>query len=105
MKYDLPFACDAGHGADVRHPLLVAVSLGNVKAVQEFLDSPDHKTFADVTDSESGWNCLHRACYYGHMSIVRSILKQWPWLASERDREGNLPVDLISLEIGKHSFS
>lgn len=70
-----------------------------------------------VQDPESGWNCLHRALYYGNISIARLLLdKERRNLTGEtigayiskvghliktKDHEGNSPFDLFNSTIGE----
>lgn len=85
--------------------------------VQALLDHPAIDLY--VQDPESGWNALHRALYFGNISVARLLLaKERKDLAESfgsnttkighliktKDHEGNSPFDLYNATIALRSL-
>lgn len=87
--------------------------------VRALLDHPAIDIYAQ--DPESGWNALHRALYYGNISVARMLLakerrditegvykaggaaasiSRIGQLIKTKDHEGNSPFDLFATTIG-----
>ncbi|KAB5566434.1 hypothetical protein GE09DRAFT_1106719 [Coniochaeta sp. 2T2.1] len=98
--------------------LLLAASSsadGAIGFVEALLEHPPTDLY--VTDYENGWNCLHRALYFGNISIARLLLdkerrslngetigasfNKVGQLIKTKDHEGNSPFDLYSSTIGE----
>ena len=75
-------------------------------------------TFTDIylQDWENGWTCLHRAFYFGNISIARLILERDSLtsrldnnasknLIKVKDKEGNAPFDVYALSLQNFSVS
>ena len=73
-----------------------------------------------IQDAENGWTALHRALYFGNITIARAILDrdqqdaagQNHYIGSQagslirvKDREGNSPFDLFTASIAPRSIS
>ncbi|KAJ3577346.1 hypothetical protein NPX13_g3224 [Xylaria arbuscula] len=85
--------------------------------VQALLDHPAIDLY--VQDPESGWNALHRALYFGNISIARLLLAKERkdltesfgssatkigHLIKTKDHEGNSPFDLYNATIALRSL-
>eukprot|EP00871_Galdieria_phlegrea_P002927 jgi/Galph1/3635/GphlegSOOS_G2305.1 len=74
-----------------------------------------------LRDTESGWNILHRCCYFGHLShikvlmscsidmnlevVKRIALLRFQTLCSLADKEGYLPLDLLMKNVDDNKAS
>lgn len=85
--------------------------------VQALLEHPAIDLYAQ--DPESGWNALHRALYFGNVTIARALLrKEREYLTSHhissvakvgtliktKDHEGNSPFDVYNSSIATRSL-
>ncbi|EWC46891.1 hypothetical protein DRE_03903 [Drechslerella stenobrocha 248] len=84
-------------GVTLLHHAAVANKLEFVEAL---LNHPQTDIF--LQDFESGWTGLHRALYFGNISIAKQILSRddaGTGLVKIKDREGNSPFELFSSTI------
>ncbi|KAK4189330.1 BTB/POZ domain-containing protein 1 [Podospora australis] len=84
-----------------------------ISFVEALLEHPAIDIYA--SDSESGWNALHRALYAGNISIARMLLEKERkdltghhtslnkvgQLIKTKDHEGNSPFDVYNSTIGQ----
>ena len=84
--------------------------------VEALLDHPSVDLYAQ--DPESGWNALHRALYFGNVSIARVLLARERDLTSHtlsavakigqliktKDHEGNSPFDVYNSTIATRTL-
>lgn len=85
--------------------------------IQALLEHPAIDIYAQ--DPESGWNALHRALYFGNVTIARALLKkEREYLTSHhlssvtkvgtliktKDHEGNSPFDVYNSSIATRSL-
>lgn len=84
----------------------------------EFARALLQNSFTDIylQDWENGWTCLHRAFYFGNISIARLILERdltnsrvdnhtTKNLIKVKDKEGNAPFDLYALSVQNYSIT
>ncbi|KAF3904004.1 hypothetical protein AA313_de0203411 [Arthrobotrys entomopaga] len=77
-----------------------AASANKLEYVEALLRSPQTDIF--LQDFESGWTALHRALYFGNISIAKQILSRDEnsyGLVKIKDREGSSPFELFESTI------
>ncbi|EPS41546.1 hypothetical protein H072_4547 [Dactylellina haptotyla CBS 200.50] len=77
-----------------------AVTANKLQFVELLLKHPQTDLF--LQDFESGWTALHRALYFGNISIAKRILSRDEssyGLVKIKDREGNSPFELFESTI------
>ncbi|XP_025096853.1 inhibitor of Bruton tyrosine kinase-like isoform X2 [Pomacea canaliculata] len=82
-----------------RSALHLAASCGK-QDIAEWLIT-EKKLNVAIKDKESGWTALHRALFYGQLSVAR-LLIQYNCELYVRDHEGLGPLDLIMKDHPKH---
>jgi inhibitor of Bruton tyrosine kinase len=86
-----------------------------IEFVEALLEHPTTDLY--VQDYENGWNCLHRALYFGNISIARLLLDQERRnlsgetigaavskvgrLIKTKDHDGDSPFDLFNHTVGE----
>ncbi|KAG8629407.1 hypothetical protein KVT40_003272 [Elsinoe batatas] len=106
------------HGLTILHHAASSNSENAIAFVQALLDHPLVDLY--LQDLESGWTALHRAFYFGNISIARAILERDAHNAFGRalsgkthhvlglikikDREGHGPLDLYAATIQDRSL-
>ncbi|KAF3277299.1 hypothetical protein TWF970_005229 [Orbilia oligospora] len=85
-----------------------AATANKLEFVEALLKHPQTDLF--LQDFESGWTALHRALYFGNISVAKQILSrsEGVGLIKIKDREGNSPFELfestIKVETVKHGL-
>ncbi|KAK6503189.1 hypothetical protein TWF481_008219 [Arthrobotrys musiformis] len=85
-----------------------AATANKLDFVEALLKHPQTDLF--LQDFESGWTALHRALYFGNISVAKKILSKsdGAGLVKIKDREGNSPFELfestIKVEPTKHGL-
>ncbi|KAK6539059.1 hypothetical protein TWF694_010604 [Orbilia ellipsospora] len=77
-----------------------AASANKLEYVEALLGNPQVDIF--LQEFESGWTALHRALYFGNISIAKRILSRDEnsyGLVKIKDREGNSPFELFESTI------
>ncbi|KAL8638810.1 MAG: hypothetical protein Q9228_004070 [Teloschistes exilis] len=105
-------------GCTLLHHVVSSTSVGAVQFANALLDLPLLDLY--IQDAESGWTALHRALYFGNISIARLLLHRDSGgatghgniggnyhangLIKIKDREGNSPFDVYSASIASRNL-
>lgn len=81
---------------DQNERLKDAAKEGNLDALNDILRLADVRVDLP-SSSRAGWTALHLACFYGHPSVVESLLKAGANV-EVRNNSGNTPLQLASLK-------
>ena len=96
------------NGTTILHRVSSSSSVSAIEYARALLQNISTDIY--VQDWENGWTCLHRAFYFGNISIARLILER-DWSNSKidttvaksviriKDKEGNAPFDVYTLSI------
>ena len=100
------------NGLTILHHVSSSLSVTAIEYARVLLQNSSTDIY--VQDLENGWTCLHRAFYFGNISIARLILERdllntkidatvTKSVIRFKDKEGNAPFDVYALSIQNFS--
>ncbi|KAK6599025.1 BTB/POZ domain-containing protein [Botrytis cinerea] len=103
-------------GLTVLHRAASSTAVNAIEFATALIDHPSIDLY--IQDTESGWTALHRALYFGNVTIARAIIerdskdratgntgaKPDSSVIKIKDREGNTPFDVYNATIAPRSI-
>lgn len=104
-------------GLTILHRAVSSTSENAIGFAMALLDHPAIDLY--VQDTENGWTALHRALYFGHITLARAIMERDQELSNQvgsvgqrpvgsvikvKDHEGNSPFDVYNATIARRSI-